>query len=77
MTKLKPGDRVSYLSPSGSGRKLRAVVIPSLEFRGRGEELLVPVQRHFNRKRKLCAADGHGETKTHWKKRSELRKLPN
>ncbi len=63
---------MSYLSPSG--RKLRAVVIPSLEFRGRGEDLLVPVQRQFNRKR--CVADGAKQPRTHWKKRSELRKLP-
>ena len=74
MSKLKQGDRVYFLSPTG--RKLRAKVVDSLDIKARGSDLLVPVVRIFNRKHPHCAADRHVEPRIRWFDRKDLRKLP-
>ena len=72
--RLTPGNRCYFLSEKG--RKIRCVVVESMNLKARGEELLVPVFRPINRKAQRCRADGQPEARVVWKKRSELRKLP-
>lgn len=74
MTRLCPGDRVSFLSPKG--RKLRGTVVESMELRARKTELLVPVVRTFNRRRQTCQAEIPVQPRVRWIERSKLRKLP-
>lgn len=75
--KLIAGDRCHFIQ---RGRKLRCIVVESLELRARGEQLLIPVQRIINRRKATALIDRPGQVmpqpKTRWIKRGELRKLP-
>ena len=76
MTKLLPGDRVSF---EQNGRRLRGVVADGLCLRTRGEKLQVPVVRPRNVRRPRVSADGDHrpiERKVRWIDRAKLRKLP-
>lgn len=76
-TKLQPGDRVSFKSPT-SNRRLKGTVVESLDLRIRGQEPMIPVRRFVNRKNPKIQLDQHAPIggRERWFKRSELRKLP-
>ena len=76
-TRLQPGDRVSFKSPT-SNRRLKGTVVESLDLRIRGQEIQIPVRRFINRKNPKIQLDQNAPIggMERWFKRSELRKLP-
>ncbi|NBS71834.1 hypothetical protein EBT31_23395 [bacterium] len=73
MTKLLPGDRVSFIQ---NGRRLRGVIADALQIKVRGEELELPVVRPSRRSASRPLMEQQRPPKLRWIKRSLLRKLP-